>query len=269
VSSAPAHAKINLALVVGPRRPDGLHEVATVLQRVELADGVELEPAAALAVEGFAADTLVRGALRALADAAGCEPRWRVVLEKRVPVAAGLGGGSSDAATALVLANQTLADPLLPDRLAAVAASVGADVPFFLTAGAQLAEGAGERLRPVDVPRAFAVLLALPPGARKTSTAAVYERFDALGGAAGFAARRERVLAALEAGELGALPPNDLTEAAGRPALVNELLAAGAFRADVTGAGPAVYALFASRDEAAAAAAECEAEWVCVSAPVC
>ena len=73
---APATAKLNLALVVGPRRADGRHEVATVLQRLDLADRVAVEPAAALRVEGFAEDTLVRSALESVAEAAGVEPRW-------------------------------------------------------------------------------------------------------------------------------------------------------------------------------------------------
>ena len=105
MSRGRAFAKINLALVVGPRRADGKHEVVTVLQRIDLHDEIEVEPADALVVDGFADDTIVREALLALADVAGVAPRWRVRIEKRIPVAAGLGGGSSDAATALQLAN--------------------------------------------------------------------------------------------------------------------------------------------------------------------
>src|SRR3984893_13160975 len=98
-----AHAKINLALVVGPIRADGKHEVVTVLQRIDLADEITLESADELAVAGFDGDTIVRAALESLAAAAGVEPRWRARIEKRIPVAAGLGGGSSDAAAALRL----------------------------------------------------------------------------------------------------------------------------------------------------------------------
>src|SRR5438093_2592857 len=136
--SRPAVAKINLALVVGPVRGDGKHEVVTVLQRVDLADRISVEPAQELSVEGFAGDTLVERALRALGDAAGVEPRWAARIEKRIPVAAGLGGGSSDAATALRLANATLERPLALDALRALAPGLGADVPFFLGVGPQL-----------------------------------------------------------------------------------------------------------------------------------
>jgi 4-diphosphocytidyl-2-C-methyl-D-erythritol kinase len=92
----PAPAKINLALVVGPLRPDGKHEVATVLQRVDLGDRVALRRSSELRVDGFSRDTIVRDALGRLAERAGIHAGWSVRIEKRIPVAAGLGGGSSD-----------------------------------------------------------------------------------------------------------------------------------------------------------------------------
>ena len=100
MNRAPATAKLNLALVVGPLRDDGRHEVATVLQRIDLADRLSIEPGAELRVEGFAEDTLVRAALEGLAEAAHTDPCWHARIWKQVPVAAGLGGGSSDAAPA-------------------------------------------------------------------------------------------------------------------------------------------------------------------------
>src|SRR5947199_3173949 len=96
-----APGKINLALVVGPRRADGRHELVTVYQRVALCDRLAVERAPAVRVDGFAGDTLVRRALECVADGTG----FHAQLRKRIPVAAGLGGGSSDAATALRLAN--------------------------------------------------------------------------------------------------------------------------------------------------------------------
>ena len=255
---AVAAAKINLALVVGTRRGDGLHDVATVLQRIDLCDKLELEPAPALVVEGFDGDTIVRAALMRLAAEAEVEPAWRVRLSKEIPVGAGLGGGSADAAAALRLANETLADPLGPERLHALATSLGADVPFFLEPGPKLAEGAGEHLTPLDLPQDFWVLLVLPAGAAKGSTAAVYARFDELGGGPGFSERRRELVAGLglcrRPRHLAALPPNDLAEAAGGGPLVADLGRAGAFRADVSGAGPAVYGLFHRREEARSAA---------------
>ena len=158
----PATAKINLALVVGPIRADGKHELATVLQRVDLADRIELHQAPALRVDGFPDDTLVRAALEAIAAAAGVEPRWRARIHKRIPVAGGLGGGSSDAAAALRLANGMLPGPLSPERLHELARGLGADVPFFLADGPQLGEGDGGELSPLDLPQDYFVAAAAP-----------------------------------------------------------------------------------------------------------
>lgn len=245
-----AHAKVNLALVVGPLRDDGLHEIATVLQRVGLHDDVALEPAEALVVEGFADDTLVRDALLALAHAAGVEPLWRATLEKRIPVAAGLGGGSSDAAAALHLANAGLAAPLPLEALHALAATLGADVPFFLHDGTQLATGDGTTLEAIDLPLDFHVLLLLPEGETKRSTGDVYRAFDDRTGERGFDDRKAALVEGLagvrEPRDLARLPSNDLACSL----LAERLEELGAFRADVSGAGPTIYALF---DDGAAA----------------
>ncbi len=251
-----AYAKINLALVVGGMRPDGLHELASVIQRIDLADEIEISESPGLRVDGFE-DTLVRRALQRLAKAAGVEPGWHVHIGKRIPVAAGLGGGSSDAAAALVAANATLAAPLSEERLVAVATEVGSDVPFFLAPGPKLVEGAGEQLTAVELPQDYTVVLALPHEETKASTGDVFRRFDALDGAAGFTERREALDAALAAGDLAALPPNDLARAAGT-SLVADLRESGAFRADLTGAGPAVYGLFSERHQAEIAAVALE-----------
>jgi 4-diphosphocytidyl-2-C-methyl-D-erythritol kinase len=251
---ASATAKLNLALVVGPQREDGRHEVVTVLQRIDLADRVAVEPASALRVEGFPEDTLVRNALESLAGATGVEPRWEARLWKRIPVAAGLGGGSSDAATALRLANETLPDPLPPEQLHELAAGLGADVPFFLTSGPQLGMGTGTELAPLDLPQDYWVVLLVPQHKLKQSTASMYDAFDRRNGAGGFDERRaalsEALARARRARDLAALPPNDLASSP----FADELRRLGAFRADVSGAGPAVYGLF--RHRAAAAAAE-------------
>jgi 4-diphosphocytidyl-2-C-methyl-D-erythritol kinase len=254
VKRIPAPAKLNLALVVGPRRDDGRHEVTTVLQRLDLADRVTVEPADRLTVSGFDDDTLVRAALDCLAAAAGVESRWRARIEKRIPVATGLAGGSSDAAAALLLANRTLPRPLDPARLHSLAAGLGTDVPFFLRSGPAVGAGAGDELEPVELPQDFWVVLLLPDGAAKSSTADVYSAFDARRGEEGYADRRGALLDALRAvrrpRDLAALPPNDLasSEVAAR------LLEHGAFRADVSGAGPIVYGLFMQRAAADRAA---------------
>jgi 4-diphosphocytidyl-2-C-methyl-D-erythritol kinase len=253
---APAPAKINLALVVGPTRSDGKHEVVTVLQRVDLADRVAIAPGSVLTVAGFPGDTIVRDALTALAAAAGIDPGWRATITKRIPVAAGLGGGSSDAATALRLANETLASPLPAPELRAVAATLCADVPFFLDDGPQLGRGDGSTLERLELPQDYWIVLVLPNGAAKASTAAVYAAFDERGGAEGWDERKARFEATLAAvrrpRDLTALPPNDLASSP----LADALVRLGAFRADVSGAGPAVYGLFHHRRQAEAARRE-------------
>jgi 4-diphosphocytidyl-2-C-methyl-D-erythritol kinase len=240
---APAPAKINLALVVGPLRDDGKHELVTVYQRIDLGDRITVEPARTTRVEGFD-DTIVGRALSLLPGA------WHVRIEKHIPVAAGLGGGSSDAATALRLANAQLEEPLPTDELSTLAAAVGADVPFFLHDGPQLGTGEGTALEPLELPQDFAVLLLLPKGEAKRSTADVYAAFDARSGAEGFeerAAELRRALAAVRRPrDLAALPSNDLTGSPVAGLLTDE----GAFRADVSGAGPVLYGLFHSLDDA-------------------
>lgn len=256
MTTARANAKLNLALVVGPRRDDGLHEVMTVLQRLDLADEVSVEPSPELLVEGFPEDTLVRAALEALAEAVRTNTSWKATIRKEIPVAAGLGGGSSDAATALTLANESLDEPLPASALHELATGLGADVPFFLTKGPQLGEGTGTDLRAVDLPQDYRALLILPRGASKTSTATVYAAFDEREGERGWAERRARLEEALaqvgQAGDLAALPPNDLASSP----LSDELLGLGAFRADVSGAGPAVFGLFHEREQAMTAGQE-------------
>ena len=258
MTGAQAFAKINLALVVGPLLGDGKHEVVSVLQRVDLHDEIELERTSDgdIVVEGFPDDTLVHQALQAFAEAFARGSGWRARIEKRIPVAAGLGGGSSDAAAALQLGNVMLSEPRAPDELHALAAQIGADVPFFLRDGPQLATGDGSNLSPLRLPLDFAVVLALPEGETKESTTAVYRRFDERDGAAGFDERRAALLEALEAvarpRDLAALPRNDLASSP----LSDELERLGAFRADVSGAGPAVYGLFERKGDAEQAALE-------------
>jgi 4-diphosphocytidyl-2-C-methyl-D-erythritol kinase len=227
-----------------------------VLQRIDLYDDVEVARSERDGIDVSMSDVgahppvvenIVSRALGDLSRAAGVAPRWKATIDKRIPIAAGLGGGSSDAATSLRIANETLDEPLSDAELHAIAASLGSDVPFFLTLGTQLGTGDGSTLERIELPRDYAVLLLFPQGAVKESTAAVYARFDR---EARFEQRRKYLLEALKAGDLGSLPPNDLASSP-LAARVTEL---GAFRADVSGAGPAVYGLFAAAHEAERAA---------------
>jgi 4-diphosphocytidyl-2-C-methyl-D-erythritol kinase len=246
-----APAKINLALRLGPRRSDGLHRIATVYVALDLHDVLVLEPAAETAVEGFPDDTLVRGALAAL------DETRRVRLEKRIPVAAGLGGGSSDAGAVL----RAFAHGRDVNELYAVARSLGADVPFFLSgAPAAIGLGSGSRLTVLDeLPRGFGVVLVPQPAG--LSTADVYaaatpsDIFPALEGDLIRRAHAARTVA-----DLAALVVNDLEPAvlALRPAVADALAGlrgAGALAAAVTGSGPTAFGLFPDRAAADRAAA--------------
>ena len=157
-----AHAKVNVFLRVLGRRDDGYHDVETLLLPISLADDVMVEPAQelSLSLDGLAAEgvptdetNIVLRAARALAtEAGGAEPPGgRISIEKRIPVAAGLGGGSADAAATLLLLDELWAVGLGRDGLARLAALVGSDVPAMLLGEPAYAEGRGERVSPVLV----------------------------------------------------------------------------------------------------------------------
>ncbi|MDE2684263.1 MAG: 4-(cytidine 5'-diphospho)-2-C-methyl-D-erythritol kinase [Chloroflexota bacterium] len=175
--SIPAYAKINLSLEVIGRRDDGYHEVATILQTVDLADTVTLRPADGLTVTCDDAtlsgeDNIVWNAAVALAKHAGVPPDACIGIEKRIPVAAGLGGGSADAAASLRGLNVLWGLNLPGEDLASVAASLGSDVPFLLTGGAALGTGRGDQLQQLPAVETTCLLLVAPGGtiSRKTPT---------------------------------------------------------------------------------------------------
>jgi 4-diphosphocytidyl-2-C-methyl-D-erythritol kinase len=162
-----AYAKINLTLEILGRRVDGYHEVKTILQTIDLADRLDVEPGVRLrldcddpALNGDA--NLVWQAAVMLAKLAGIQPRANIVLRKRIPVGAGLGGGSSDAAAALLALDRLWGTGLAPEVLNAIAAELGSDVPFFLRGGTALAEGRGERISPLPNLPKMTVLLVCP-----------------------------------------------------------------------------------------------------------
>ena len=183
ILALPARAKLNLTLTVSGTRPDGFHDIDTVLQAIDLHDLLEAEPAAetSLEVEGDAPagpDNLVLKALVQLERQLGRTLPTRFRLHKRVPAGAGLGGGSSDAATALRLA--AAVHGLASVELGAVAAAVGADVPFLLCGGAARATGRGELLEPRAPAEPGWYAIAWPGFA--LTTAEVYRGWNQVGG---------------------------------------------------------------------------------------
>jgi len=263
---APAPAKVNLGLFLGPRRAlDERHELVTVMQAVSLADSLTLEAGArgseadeviCPGLDGPAEQNLAARALANFREACGWRsPPLRLRIEKRIPIAAGLAGGSADAAATLRLAAAAsgLGDPGL---LRELAAGLGADVSAQLQPGRWLATGAGERIAELPPPRGALELL-LVPFTEGLSTASVYAEADRLELARDLPRLEglaERLRAALAEGavlpEDPALLENDLERAAVSlcPAIEGELARvrhAGAKLVFVSGSGPTVVGLFA------------------------
>jgi 4-diphosphocytidyl-2-C-methyl-D-erythritol kinase len=163
--------KINLFLDVLGKRPDGYHELRTIFLPVsEPLDEVSVRPLATAGLEVACSHPGVPGgeanicwrAAQAFAGAAGVEPIWRVEIAKRIPVAAGMGGGSADAAATLVALNELCGNSLSMAVLHELAAGIGADVPFFLNPRPALGEGIGDRLRPVPLACDLSLVLVNP-----------------------------------------------------------------------------------------------------------
>jgi 4-diphosphocytidyl-2-C-methyl-D-erythritol kinase len=252
-------AKVNLQLSVGPPRDDGYHDLITVFHAVSLFDEVTVRPADrtsvrvtgqdAAAVPAGRANLAVRAA-RALAGRLGRRSRSAVHIEirKRIPVAAGLAGGSADAAATLVACNDLWGAGLSAAELRDVAAGLGSDVPFALLGGTAIGQGRGERLTAALATGTYHWVLAFASGG--LSTPEVYATCDRLRAARGVngteAALSTELMAALRSGDPAAVGPllsNDLQPAVVslRPDLRRALTAGrefGAVGAVVSGSGP-------------------------------
>jgi len=291
LATEPAPAKINLCLFLGPTRADGRHQLVTLFDSLTLYDELEIAEGESDQVicDGVDGPNLVAGALSALRAAGWDAPALMVRIRKRIPIGAGMGGGSADAAALLRLAPRLA--PVADETLTEIAVGLGADVPGQLRPGPSLATGAGEIVKPLAPLPPYGVLVLPQPF--PLSTADVYREADRLG-----LPRRARELASLQA-ELTAELPGELTgeltgelagEPAGEPAgelpaalraalperlIVNDLqpaalslraevaegltraVDAGADRAIVCGSGPTAIGIFWGQggpDRAAAAA---------------
>jgi 4-diphosphocytidyl-2-C-methyl-D-erythritol kinase len=250
-------AKINLTLRVGPRRADGYHDVTTVLQSIALSDTVAITPRAGpLALTsrspGVPTDrtNLVWRAAERLWWAMGRtgDPRdAHIKLEKQIPVAAGLGGGSADAAATLVGLNKVWNARHPVRRLMAIAAEVGSDVPFFLHGGTAVGVGRGDELYPVDDVARLGIIVIKPSFG--VSTVDAYRWLDEAraGNAADVSARRSLVDVGWPGGPMALM--NDLEgPVAQRHPMIEEMVGAclreGALGASMSGSGSAVFGIF-------------------------
>ena len=283
-------AKLNLQLAVGPPRADGYHDLVTVFHAVSLFDEITAEPARrdGVTVSGEGADrvpadrdNLALRAVAALRAVLPGTPKVHVTIAKRIPVAAGLAGGSADAAAALVACNELWDGGLGQSQLVEIAARVGSDVAFALLGGTAVGRGRGERLTPALAPATqYHWVLAFADG--QLSTPEVFAALDRLraaraDGAAGLFAAEPALdaglMSALRSGDarlVGRALSNDLQPASLSlfPALRKTLAAGlelGALGALVAGSGPTCVFLAASADRALDLAASLSGAGVCRS----
>ncbi|MEX2552454.1 MAG: 4-(cytidine 5'-diphospho)-2-C-methyl-D-erythritol kinase [Actinomycetota bacterium] len=273
-----ARAKVNLRLAVLGRRTDGYHELETIMQSISLADELSLEPAEHSEVsigwaEGLAGPIPPQPDIVERTVAAARLPgpeRFRIVLKKRIPVGAGLGGASADAAAALLgLERLQGTDPLAPLKTESLAGHLGADVPFCLTGGVALATGIGDRITPLDTGATLWWVIGISQSA--LPTVGVYRRYDELVAAgaqvSSMVGSTADLISALADGELEGVAANlanDLEMAAFdlRPelgSLKQRMVHAGALGSIMTGSGSAIIGLCRDEghaDQVAARAAE-------------
>jgi len=252
-------AKVNLHLEVLERRADGYHEIQSLMMRIDLFDEIEIRPGGQgvrLMAEGEAIpggpENLACRAAQLFCRETGVPENFEVRLRKNIPVAAGLGGGSGNAAAVLLALNDLYPKRLQRNSLLDLGSRLGADVPFFLLQKSALARGKGERLTAAKMPEGLGFLLLVPPF--RISTPWAYDAFDQMtGGKEKGGTHLQESYPTL--GDLLPVLKNDLEI----PALSRypeigrkkeELLRLGARGALMSGSGPVVFGLFASKREA-------------------
>ncbi|MCC6174106.1 MAG: 4-(cytidine 5'-diphospho)-2-C-methyl-D-erythritol kinase [Chloroflexi bacterium] len=259
-----APCKVNLALEILGRRPDGYHDLVSVTQTVSLADEVTVTPGSSLEVVTepplvSADENLVGHAALLLAEARHPIAGASIALRKYVPIAAGLGGGSSDAATTLRLLDRLWGSRQDESELRTLAAALGSDVPLFLQGGTALLRGRGEVVEPLPAPPTYWLALACPAFDVPDKTRRLYGAL-----APGDWSDGAETLALADCLRVGGSPPgarfrNAFDRAAdaiypGFAALRQRLSDAAGVPLSLTGAGPSLFALFATRRDAAVAA---------------
>ncbi|APV43490.1 4-diphosphocytidyl-2-C-methyl-D-erythritol kinase [Dehalogenimonas formicexedens] len=256
-----APAKINLALEVLGKRPDGYHDIKSIVQTIDLADVLDFDASQNLVISGDlpgwdSSKSLVSKAAVLLRERFGCKEGARVHVTKRIPLMSGLGGDSSDCAAALKgfnrLWNLGLSDPELME----IGAALGSDVPFFFIGGTAVIEGRGELVTPLKAfPSAWVVLLLPPVLPENGKTVRLYHALKPADFTSGD--KTEKFVHALMEG--WEIPPSLLSNAFERPSAelwpeIEEyrwrFLEAGAYRVRLSGAGPALFSLHRDRSEA-------------------
>ncbi|WP_406508252.1 4-(cytidine 5'-diphospho)-2-C-methyl-D-erythritol kinase [Streptomyces sp. NBC_00212] len=276
-------AKVNAQLAVGPARPDGFHDLANVFLAVALYDTVTVTPADELRITCTGPDAeqvpldrtnLAARAAELLAARHGIEPNVHIHIDKDIPVAGGMAGGSADGAGALLACDALWGTGAEQSQLLDICAELGSDVPFSLVGGAALGTGRGEKLTPLEVGGTFHWVFAVADGG--LSTPAVYREFDRLTLDAPAPVASPALLDALRTGDpkaLAAALTNDLQPAALslRPSLADTLETgkqAGALATLVSGSGPTTAFLCADPEAATKVATALTASGTCRTARV-
>lgn len=248
-----APAKLNIMLKITGKRPDGYHDIVSVMVPVGLYDDIEVSEAESSGIElscrGLSSppgrENLAFRAAAAFHREAGIDPRVRLRLEKTIPVAAGLGGGSSDAAGTLLALNDYYHGPLSAGRLAGIAGGLGADVPFFLRRGPCVARGIGDLLEPLNSWPALWYIIVMPPHSVSTEWAYRNFKLELTSNST------EDILNLLKKQplEISRLLENDLETVTAShfpviPTIKKALIEAGALGALMSGSGPSVFGVF-------------------------
>ncbi|MFA5353090.1 MAG: 4-(cytidine 5'-diphospho)-2-C-methyl-D-erythritol kinase [Thermodesulfovibrionales bacterium] len=270
-----APAKINWSLYVTGKRADGYHDIRSLMQTVSLYDSLEIRPSTSLDVVSEMVipveENLVYRAARLLSEHTGSRKGAQIILRKEIPSGAGLGGGSSDAATTLAGLNRLWETGLTRDELAQLGGRIGSDVPFFFYSPMAAAEGRGEIITPLEISRSYTLLIVKPEVSVPTAWA--YTALDV----------KERNLTktgdprdnirliyhALKVGDVPLLPSllhNDFEGVVAQRFPVTgeireQLLASGALVARMSGSGSAIFGLFEDRAAASRASMDLSRHW--------
>ena len=253
-----AYAKLNLTLEVIRRRDDSYHDIVSVVQTVGIHDTLTFEPADTVSLECdteelSSEDNLVLKAARLLGEHQGQGKGARITLEKKVPVSAGLGGGSSDAASTLLALNRLWDLGLSVDELTELAPSLGSDVPFFLQGGTAMVQGRGERVRRLPPADLDWFVIVTPNRRPERKTAAAYEALGPTNLTRGALSRK--LEARIRGG--GDVPPQFLFNAfdgvafelyPGLEVYWDTLQSLGAREVHLAGSGPSIFAPVANRE---------------------
>lgn len=256
--TTPANAKINLHLQVLNKLPNGYHNISSIFQSVTLFDTVTVEVADGSGVNVFTENAVIDGenlakkAAELFLDSTGITAKVNITLNKNIPIAAGLAGGSADAAAVLKSLNAVFNNPLAKTELLELGLTLGADVPFCIMGGTALAEGVGEKLTPLPFIGEFdAVLIKC---FNKSSTGDMYHRLDARQNIP--SSITKDIINALEQGNTKSafsLCTNDFLGVSDnidkQQAIINRLNECGAVFAGLSGSGPTVFGLFNSLDD--------------------